>query len=66
MLCDRHGQRGFVYPAQRETGQAYNIADPEIVLSVRQLAEAIAAAGKTNVVFDLPDEVEKAGYTMGD
>ena len=46
-----------------QSGQAYNIADPEIVLSVRQLAEAIAAAGKTNVVFDLPDEVEKAGYT---
>lgn len=45
-----------------ECGQAYNIADANSNISIRQLAEAIAEIGGRNVVIDVPDADEKRGY----
>lgn len=45
-----------------EGGRAYNVAGPETV-SIARLAQAAARAGGTEVVFDLPSEAEKAGYS---
>lgn len=43
-------------------GQAYNIADPE-PCRLRDFADMAAAAGGKKVVFQLPNETEKAGYS---
>lgn len=46
-----------------ESGQAYNIADKSSVCSIAELAGVIAKTAGTRVEFDLPSEVEKAGYS---
>ena len=46
-----------------EPGRAYNIADPASDITLRDLAAAIADAAGTQVVFELPDAVERAGYS---
>lgn len=43
-------------------GEAYNIADPNSVLTIKQLAEMVATIGDTKVVMETPSEVEKKGY----
>lgn len=44
-------------------GVAYNAADCESDVSLRDLASLVAHAGGGSVVFELPDEVERAGYS---
>lgn len=46
-----------------ETGHVYNVADKESDIRLKDLAKIIADHAKTNVVFELPDETEKAGYS---
>lgn len=46
-----------------KTGEAYNIADAESDITLRDLAELVAGLGGASVVFDLPDEAERAGYS---
>ncbi len=46
-----------------EKGQAYNVANRHSVASIRQYAETLADIAGVQVVFDVPPEVEKAGYT---
>lgn len=46
-----------------ERGQAYNVANRRSVASIREYAETLADIAGVKVVFDLPPEVEKAGYT---
>ena len=46
-----------------ECGEAYNIADVSCDITLRDLAQIIADSVGTKVVFDLPDEVEAAGYS---
>ncbi len=46
-----------------EQGVAYNAADERGDVALRDLAAGIAQAGGGKVVFDLPDEVERAGYS---
>lgn len=46
-----------------ENRQAYNIADTHSNITIRELAEQIAAIAGTEVVFDLPDTIEKKGYS---
>ena len=46
-----------------EKGQAYNVANRRSVASIRQYAETLADIAGVRVVFDVPPEVEKAGYT---
>jgi len=45
-----------------ENAQAYNVADPESNISIRQFAETIASIGGKKVVFDLPSDMEKKGF----
>ena len=45
-----------------ECGEAYNIADTESNISIRELAETIAGIGGRKVVMDLPDVDEKRGF----
>ena len=47
-----------------ENGQAYNIADANSNISIRELAEAIATLGGKKVVIDLPDADEKRGFNV--
>ena len=44
-------------------GEAYNIADLASDIRLKDLAGIIAGEAGTRVVFDLPDEVEKAGFS---
>lgn len=47
-----------------ENGQAYNIADASSNISIKELAEMIAEIGGKKVVFDLPSDLEKAGFNI--
>lgn len=47
-------------------GEAYNVADPASDIRLRDLAQLIADESGTRVVFDLPDETERAGYSTAD
>ena len=45
-----------------ESGEAYNIADTNSNITIRQLAEMIAAAAGRSVVIQLPKDSESNGY----
>lgn len=45
------------------SGEAYNVADEKSNISLRDLAEIIAKYINKKVIFELPDETEKAGYS---
>ncbi len=47
-----------------ECGNAYNISNRDSVVTIRDVAEALAAAGGTRVVFEEATESEKAGYNL--
>lgn len=44
-------------------GEAYNLADRGSDTTLRDLAQLVADAGGVNLVFDLPDATEAAGYS---
>ena len=46
-----------------KSGEAYNIADPNSKIKLRDFAEYSAAAGGTKVVYEAPTAVEKTGYS---
>lgn len=46
-----------------ENGQAYNVVSDNSDLTLRKLAYAVAEYAGKNVVFELPDETEKVGYS---
>lgn len=46
-----------------ECGEAYNIADDASDIMLRDLAAIIAEKAETKVIFELPDEVERSGYS---
>ena len=46
-----------------EKGLAYNIANRESAHTIREYAETLAQLAGVSVVFDLPPEAEKAGYS---
>ena len=47
-----------------ETGQSYNIANKESVVSIASLAEKIASAAGKRVVFDIPEGGTKGGSNI--
>lgn len=47
-----------------ENGQAYNIADDSSNISIKALAEMIAAIGGKKVVMEVPSDNEKAGFNV--
>lgn len=46
-----------------ETGRAYNVACRESEHTIREYAETLAKLAGVQVVFDLPPEIERAGYS---
>lgn len=46
-----------------KAGVAYNAADARSDVALRDLAALVAQAGGGKVVFELPDEVERAGFS---
>ena len=46
-----------------KSGEAYNVANPDSVVSIAQLARIAAELSGTKVVFDLPDDIEKKGFS---
>lgn len=46
-----------------ETGEAYNIANSEFDLTLKELATKISAIVGTKVIFEIPDSKEAAGYS---
>lgn len=46
-----------------ESGGAYNISDTESEVTLRQIAEWLAEDNGVQVIFDIPDAVEQAGYS---
>lgn len=45
-----------------ENVNAYNISNPNSILTIKELAEMYASAGGVKVIFDLPTEAEKAAF----
>ena len=48
------------------TGEAYNISNRDSIASIRDIAEALAQAGKVKVVFENPTDIEKKSYNLMD
>ena len=46
-----------------ESGQAYNIANPDVRITIAQLAKMIAIAAKRKVAFSDPDIIDIANRT---
>ena len=46
-----------------ESGEAYNVADQSCDIQLRDLAKMIADIAGTQVIFDLPNETEAAGFS---
>jgi nucleoside-diphosphate-sugar epimerase len=46
-----------------ESGEAYNVADPSCDVYLKDLAQLVASTVGTQVVFDLPNEVESRGFS---
>jgi len=44
-------------------GEAYNVADDMSAVSLREVAHILAEVSGGKVIFELPDAVEKAGYS---
>jgi nucleoside-diphosphate-sugar epimerase len=45
------------------TDEAYNLADSSCDVSLRDLAQKIAHFVEREVIFDLPDDIERSGYS---
>lgn len=48
------------------SGEAYNISNRDSIVSIRQLAEAFAAASGRQVIFEKASDREQAGYNLMD
>ena len=46
-----------------EKGEAYNICNPELDITLKKLATNISSYVGTKVVFEIPDEIERKGYS---
>ena len=46
-----------------ESGQAYNVADKESDITLKDLAENLAEISGKHVIFELPEESERKGYS---
>lgn len=47
-----------------ENGSAYNLADENACVTIKNLAEIIASLSGVKVVFDLPSDIEKQGFSV--
>ena len=46
------------------TGNAYNISNKDSIVSIRDMAEALAKAGGVKVIFNNPSDEEKKSYNL--
>ncbi len=46
-----------------KSGEAYNVANENSIASIAELAKTIADQAGTEVVFELPDEIESKGFS---
>ena len=44
-------------------GEAYNVADSSEILSLREIAEYISGLNGKKVIFQLPDEIQRKGFS---
>ena len=74
LKSDGSQQRGYCYVADcvsamlyalflGESGQVYNVADDESFISIKDLAAYAANESGVKVVFSIPDQEEKKGYS---
>ena len=49
-----------------KSGEAYNISNPNSIVTIREMAEALAKAGNVNIVFENPSDIEKKSYNLMD
>lgn len=49
--------------AKGERGEAYNIANEQSVVSIAEVAQTVANIAGTKVIMQLPDELERKGYS---
>ena len=49
--------------AKGAVGEAYNIANENAVVSIAEVAQTVASIAGTNVIMQLPDDLEKKGYS---
>lgn len=47
-----------------ENNKAYNISNPDSVVTIRRLAEEFAAAGKVDLISEVPTESEAKSYNL--
>ena len=47
-----------------EKGQAYNVADNNSNITIKELAETIAESGNRKVIIDIPSEKERIGFNV--
>lgn len=45
------------------TGEVYNISNEESVVTIAEVAETVAMIAGTRVVYDVPDDIEKKGFS---
>ncbi len=45
------------------SGEAYNVSDKKSEIHLKDLAQLLASMSKRKVIFDLPDEIEKKGFS---
>ena len=43
--------------------EVYNIANPNSIVSVKEYAQVLAKCAGVNLIFELPDEIEKKGFS---
>lgn len=46
-----------------KSGEFYNIANPNSIVSVRDYANTLAKIANVELIFELPDDIEKRGYS---
>ena len=49
--------------ANGEDAQVYNIANPDSIVSIKEYATTLCEISGTNLKFEIPNEVEKIGYS---
>lgn len=55
---------GLLYVlAKGERGEAYNIANEQSIVSIAEVAQTVADIAGTKVIMQLPDELERKGYS---
>lgn len=47
-------------------GEAYNISNPNSVVTILEMAEALAKAGNVKIVFENPSDLERKSYNLMD